>query len=113
MSKYWAKIGTGDVVIDIVKADEEFINSGYMGDPSQFVETTKDNEDGFRGQMARIGGTYDRQLDQFKSIQPYPSWVWNDEEWHWEAPTPLDDDLDPDLYAWSETKQAWVTEDNQ
>ena len=47
MSKYWAKIGTGDVVIDIVKADEEFINSGYMGDPSQFVETTKDNEDGF------------------------------------------------------------------
>lgn len=113
MSRYWAKIGTDGVVIDIVKADEEFINSGHMGDPSQFVETTKDNEDGFRGQMARVGGTYDADIDQFKSVKPYPSWVWNEEEWHWEAPIPLTEDQNTELYAWSETKQAWVTEDEQ
>ena len=113
MSRYWARVATDGTVLDIIKADEDFISSGLVGDPDQFIETTKDNEDGFRGQMARIGGKYNKQLDQFQSIQPYASWVWNDTEWHWEAPVALEEGLDPALYAWSEKQQAWVTEDNQ
>lgn len=111
MSKYWARVGTDGTVLDIIKAERDFIDSGFVGDPKQFVETTKDNEDGFRGQMARIGGKYNKELDQFQSIQPYPSWTWNSDEWHWEAPVALGEGLSTDEYAWSEKDQAWVTEE--
>jgi hypothetical protein len=62
----------------------------------KLIDTTgKDN--------AQVGGTYDEENERFIDIQPYPSWILNDETGLWEAPIPK-----PDVnYFWKETDQTW------
>lgn len=60
----------------------------------------------FRKNYAGIGSTYDAQRDAFISMQPYPSWVLNEETCQWESPVPMPDD--GEAYAWDEDAGAWV-----
>ena len=110
---YFAKVENG-IVVDIIVAEQDVINSGLLGDPSLFVETFKDT---YRGNYASIGGVYDKQNDVFYMAQPFPSWTLNTTTWTWECPVKIEDkDIPNDLNItqdnftklWDEKNQQWL-----
>lgn len=54
-------------------------------------------------QSAAIGGEYDGT--RFWTIQPFPSWVKDEEAGMWHAPVPYPSD--DKIYTWNETEQIW------
>ena len=112
------------LVTDVVVADQDFINTGALGDPANWVQTsyntygnvhyapsppaepmTPDGGVALRGNYAGIGYTYDIPNDVFYAPQPYPSWTLNKSTWKWEAPVALP--ADSKSYNWNETTQSW------
>ena len=77
---HFAKVENG-LVIDVIVAEQEFINSGAVGDPSSWVQTSYNTYAGvhklggipLRKNYAGIGYTYDAQRDAF--IPPNP-FIW-------------------------------------
>ncbi len=59
-------------------------------------------------QYCEIGGEYDES--KFWKIQPYPSWIKNQETNEWDAPVPYPevDDGSFDTYEWNEESISWV-----
>jgi hypothetical protein len=102
---YFAKI-ENNIVTDITVADQDYINTGKLGDPSAWVETTMDGS--IRKQYAGIGDTYDAVNDVFILPKPYPSWTL-DVNFDWVAPTARPDDFGDDgkIYDWDEDAQVW------
>ena len=43
--------------------------------------------------------------DLIKRLQPFNSWIWNEEEYQWDPPTPYPDDGQP--YEWNEETLSW------
>ncbi len=97
---HFAKIDTDNIVTEIIAADQNFIDSGAVGDSSLWIETG----DNFRGRFAGIGFTYDKVNDVFIQPQPYPSWIL-DANFDWQPPIPCPDD--DKFYNWNEDTQAW------
>lgn len=100
---YFAHIDQNSVVITVIVADQEFINTGNEGDPVNWIETSIDGS--FRKQYAGIGYSYDAQADVFICPQPYPSWVL-DSNYDWVAPVPYPQD--GKQYRWDESTLSWV-----
>jgi hypothetical protein len=121
---HFAKIENG-IVIDVIVAEQDFINSGAVGDPSLWVQTSFNTRGGvhygqdgqpdggiaLRKNYAIIGGTYDSVIDAFISIKPYASWVLNTETCLWEAPIPKPAKFNTDTliiyYVWNENTISW------
>ena len=60
----------------------------------------------FRKNYAGIGMMYDAVRDAFYSVQPFSSWVLDEDTCLWDAPVPHPDDgLD---YDWNEDTVSWV-----
>ena len=60
----------------------------------------------FRKNYAGMGMVYDPVRDAFYGVQPFPSWVLDEETCLWDAPVPYPDDgLD---YDWDEDTVSWV-----
>jgi hypothetical protein len=67
----------------------------------------------FRKNYAGKGMRYDETLDAFIPIQPYPSWVLNEETCSWEPPYPEPQIInektgEPVCHDWDEEAQDWV-----
>ena len=121
---HFAKVENG-IVTQVIVVEQDVIDSGLFGDPSQWIQTsynTRDNvhygQDGkpdngvaLRGNFAGIGYTYNKKLDAFYPPQPYPSWVLSPKTINWESPVPYPDD--GKKYQWNEDTKSWdvVTED--
>jgi hypothetical protein len=106
---YFAKINSNNIVTDITVAEQEFINTGRLGEPSTWVETTIDGS--IRKQYATIGDAYDAVNDVFIKSKPFPSWTLDD-NFDWQAPTAHPDDFDitgvnGKIYDWNEVTKAW------
>ena len=99
---HFAKIDTNNVVTEVIVSEQNFINSGKVGDSFLWVQTSYNNN--FRKQYAGIGYTYDKVNDVFISPQPYPSWT-VDASFDWQSPTEMPDD--GKTYSWNEDTQAW------
>tara|TARA_R110000824_G_scaffold280776_1_gene468987 strand:+ start:1517 stop:2011 length:495 start_codon:yes stop_codon:yes gene_type:complete len=57
----------------------------------------------FRKTYAGIGFIYYPDIDAFKTPQNWPSWVWNDTTWMWEAPITYPGSEDGSIrYSWDE-----------
>jgi len=99
---HFAEINNDGVVQRVIVAEQNFINSGLVGDSFNWVQTSYNNN--FRKQFAGIGFTYDKAKDKFIAPKPYPSWALdiNDD---WQAPTAIPDD--GKLYDWDEDSKAW------
>lgn len=111
MSKFFAKIDKNNIVIDILVAEQAFIDTLPKEDGTYYVESTnyvyggkehdkQNNELQNHNQMnsATIGGGYIPDKDIFYDAQPYPSWSLNS-VYDWEPPIPEPDD---DCYYWDE-----------
>jgi hypothetical protein len=100
---HFAEIKDG-VVQRVIVAEQDFINSGVVGDSFNWVQTSYNNN--YRKQYAGIGYTYDKDNDVFVSTQPYPSWVLDDNH-DWEPPIPYPADYEFAKYFWDESTGTW------
>ena len=115
---HFAKIEHG-LVVQVVVAEEDFILTGALGDPANFVQTSYNTRGGIhygqggqpsgreqlRMNYAGVGFTYDEARDAFIPPQPYPSWTLAEDTCLWSAPVPMPTEGGP--FAWNEETQAW------
>jgi|TARA_Y100000296_G_C4941812_1_gene141848 hypothetical protein len=99
---HFAEINSDGVVQRVIVAEQDFINSGAVGDSFRWVQTSYNNN--FRKQFAGIGYTYDKSKDKFIAPQPYPSWSLDASD-DWQPPIPRPDD--GKMYEWDEPTTSW------
>lgn len=121
---YFAKVKNG-IVLEVIRIEQDVLNTGLWGDPSEFVQTSynthggvhyepntnppvpsQDQSKALRGNYAGIGYTYDSVNDVFYAPKPYPSWVIGAPSWIWQPPIPYPDD--GKSYNWDEETQSWI-----
>ena len=117
---YYAKIEGGNNVIEVIVAEQEFIDIYDDGIPGEWIQTSYNtfggkhytpdshDEDGgvaLRKNYAGIGYTYDTTRDAFIPEQPYPSWTLDEDACQWESPVAHPDD--GKHYEWNEGTTSW------
>ena len=103
---HFVKIDSTNTVTEGIVAEQDFINSGLVGDSFLWVQTSYNGN--FRKQYAGIGYTYDKANDVFISPKPYASWAL-DASFDWQPPTAMP--VDDKMYSWNEDTQAWDEEE--
>ena len=122
---HYAKIDENNIVTKVLVIDEETVNSGEFGNPLSWIQTSYNTNEGqhslgetpLRKNFAGVGMTYDKDRDAFIPIQPYPSWILDEDTCQWEAPLPYPDKIgewpwpaydgnDP-VYEWDEDTITW------
>ena len=101
---HFAKLDN-NIVTEVIVAEQDFINSGAVGDSFLWVQTSYSGS--FRKNYAAVGYTYDKAKDAFIAPKPYPSWVLVEDTCQWEAPTAMPDD--GEMYSWDEDTTAWIS----
>lgn len=108
-----------NLVTQVIVAEQDFIDSGAVGDPSLWIQTSYNTRGGIhygadgrpdggvalRKNFAGPGFTYDPQRDAFIPPTPHLSWILNDQTCTWDPPTPHPND--GNLYTWNEETQTW------
>ena len=109
---HFAEIENG-IVLRVIVAEQDFIDSGAVGDPTRWIQTSYNTSGGehpegrpLRKNFAGIGYTYDAVRDAFIPPKPYPSWSLNEQTCLWDAPTPAP--TDGPMYGWDEELQQWA-----
>lgn len=109
---HFAQIDQNNVVINVIVAEQSLIDSGVLGNPSEFVKTSYNtfggkhelNGNPLRKNFAGIGFIYDPNRDAFIPPQPFASWILNEETCLWESPSPR-----PNEWAeWDESSLTWI-----
>jgi hypothetical protein len=101
---HFAEINSDNIVQRVIVAEQDFINSGAVGDSFNWVQTSYNGN--FRKNYAGSGYTYDKTRDAFIAPQPYASWTLVEATCQWESPTPYP--TDGEMYTWDEDTTAWV-----
>ena len=112
---HFAEVDSTNIVLRVIVAEQDFIDSGAVGDPRNWIQTSYNTRSGqhslggtpLRGNYAGIGYTYDVVLDAFLAPKPFASWVLNKATFSWDAPIPLL--ADNKLCEWNEETLAWVS----
>ncbi len=105
---HFAEINNDGIVQRVIVAEQDFINSGAVGDSFRWIQTSYNNN--FRKNFAGKGSTYDKTKDAFIDPQPYPSWLLNADTCQWEAPIAYPDPDDGKVYFWDEENTEWKTD---
>ena len=100
---HFAEINSSSIVQRVIVAEQDFINSGAVGDSFLWVQCSYNAN--FRKQYPGIGYKYDKTNDVFITPQPYPSWSL-DGSFDWQPPTAKPDD--GKLYEWDEENTQWT-----
>ena len=106
---HFAKIDENNIVTQVIVAEQDFIDSGALGDSSNWIQTSYNNN--IRKNYAGIGYTYDSVRDAFIPPQPYNSWVLNESTCLWEAPIAYP--KDGNEYYWNEDTIEWIQITNE
>lgn len=119
---HYAHINEENTVDQVIVAEQDFIDSGAVGDPNTWIQTsyntrggihysseTNEPDDGIplRKNYAGIGHTYDSVRDAFIPQKPFESWVLNEESGTWETPIPRPEDPNK-IFVWSEDVVNWI-----
>lgn len=88
---HFAKVENG-IVINVIVAEQDFIDSGAVGDPSLWIQTSYNTRANrhpegrpLRGNYASIGYTYDAENDVFIAPKPHEYSVLNTDTWTWDT----------------------------
>jgi hypothetical protein len=99
---YFAKVSSDGTVLDVIVADQDFIdNNTESSDDHSYIETFMDADGSSeRYNYASKGHLYNSDAGAFHKLQPYASWVLNETTCLWEPPIvhPTDDNI----YNWNE-----------
>lgn len=101
---HFAKINSSNIVTALLVAEQDFINSGSVGDSFLWVQTSYNSN--FRKNYASVGDTYDAARDAFIAPKPYSAYILNEDTCQWAAPTAYPDDGNE--YEWDEDTNNWV-----
>ena len=110
---HFAEIDSNGIVLRVIVAEQDFIDSGKVGDPNNWIQTSYNTREGIhsegrtplRKNYAGIGYKYDSNLDAFIPPKQFPSFVLNEVKGIYEAPIPM-----PDInknYIWNEITKDW------
>jgi hypothetical protein len=110
---HFAEIDNNGTVLRVIVAEQSFINSGHVGDPNSWIQTSYNTHGGehmlggvpLRKNYAGAGYTYDAGRDAFIPPQPYNSWILDEATCLWTAPVPRPEDGSE--YAWDEQTASW------
>ena len=117
---HFAEIDKDGIVQRVIVADQNFIDSGAVGDSNNWIQTSYNTRGGvhyspnssepdggvaLRKNYAGMGYTYDQTRDAFIPPQPFPSWELNEDTCQWDSPTPYPDDGKE--YIWNEDTTSW------
>ena len=117
---HFAEIDNNNIVQRVIVAEQDYIDSGVVGNPDNRVQTSYNTRGGvhyapnsnepdggvaLRKNYAGIGDTYDESKDAFIAPKPHPSWILNEDTCLWETPIPYPDD--GKRYKWNEDDQSW------
>lgn len=110
---HFAKVENG-IVTQVIVVEQDVIDTGLFGDPSQWVQTSYNTRGGvhitggtpLRKNYAGIGFTYDATRDAFIPPKPFPSWVLNETTCLWDAPVAIP--TDGKIYDWNEEIVNWA-----
>lgn len=126
---HFAEINGDNTVLRVIVAEQDFIDSGLVGDPARWVKTSyntkggvyydpetgkphKDQSKAFRKNFAGIGYTYDKDRDAFIPPRKFNSWTLDEETCNWIPPVPYPNDANEEgvrkKYKWSEPTLSWV-----
>ncbi len=100
---HFAKLNN-NIVTEVIVAEQDFINSGAVGDSFLWVQTSYNKN--FRKNYAGVGMTYDKTRDAFIPPKPYASWTLVEATCQWEAPVAYPDD--GKMYTWNEETTNWT-----
>lgn len=105
----------------VIVAEQDFIDSGALGNPSNWVQCSYTNR--IRNVYPGIGYIYESIRDMFYPPQPFPSWKLNPvpitelddnnnivikrHQYIWEPPTQYP--KDGGYYTWDENNLTWET----
>ena len=108
---HFAKVENG-LVVQVIVAEEDFIQTGALGDPANWIQTSYNTHGGkhpedrpLRKNYAGVGYTYDSARDAFIPPQPFNSWLLNEDTCLWDAPVAMP--TDDKKYAWDEESVNW------
>lgn len=99
--QFFAQLDENNVVTHIAVVQQEFLEANPERYTGSWVETFFDTAG---KTYAGIGMEYLEADEDFRSLQPYPSWTWSNKTWN--PPTPRPSTGGP--YKWSEAELAWV-----
>jgi hypothetical protein len=117
---HFAEINNDGIVQRVIVAEQDFIDSGVVGNASNWVQTSyntrggvhyapnsnePDGEIALRKNYAGVGYTYDTSRDAFIEPKPFSSWVLNEGTCQWNAPVTYPDDGKE--YRWKEDTTSW------
>ena len=123
---HFAKVNSNNIVTEVLVIDQEEINTGNWGDPTQWVQTSYNTRGGvyytpgtgtpdpdqskaFRKNYAGVGMVWDAARNMFYEPQPYPSWTMDEQTGKWVAPVPLNVSWqEQPFWKWDESQQNWV-----
>lgn len=111
---HFAEVDSTNTVLRVIVAEQDFIDSGAVGDPKNWIQTSYNTRSGqhtlggtpLRGNYAGVGFVYNTALDVFLEPKPFASWVLDKLTYRWNAPTSYP--TDGKLYEWNEETLAWV-----
>lgn len=111
----FAEIDENNIVIRVIVAEQDFIDSGAVGDPSRWIQTSFNTRGGvhmnggipLRKNFAGIGMTYDPIRDAFIPPKPYNSWILNEDTCWWQPPTSKPDVGEGYYPRWDEETISW------
>jgi hypothetical protein len=119
---HFAKVIDG-IVVAVHVVDQDFIDSGKLGDPNNWIQTSYNTRGGvhyapnynmpdggvaLRKNYAGVGYTYDKERDAFISPKPpFASWTLDEDSCIWNPPVahPMDG---KGPYRWDEDVGNWV-----
>jgi hypothetical protein len=120
---HFAQVDENDIVVAVIVAEQDFIDSGAVGDPASWIQTSYNTRGGvhygpdgkpdggiaLRANYASIGCFYDRVNDVFYAPKPtdLPTAILTGPpEWRWTFPIPRP--AEPYKYTWSIEENNWV-----
>ncbi len=111
---HFAEIDHTNTVIRVIVAERDFIDSGAVGDPHKWIQTSYNTHGGqhllggvpLRKNYAGPGYVYDYFRNAFIPPKPFASWQLDEDTCLWSAPIARPDD--GKIYSWNEADQNWI-----
>ena len=112
---YFAEIDENNIVKRVIVAEQDFINSGAVGDPKNWIQTSYNTVAGvnvkggtaLRKNYAGIGYKYDKEKDAFILPEPvHKTWVLDEETGQYKPPIERPKNETKD-YSYNDKTTAW------